>query len=121
MCLFREVPPRRRELLNSVICLVRPLADVSLKPYCSHPQRRTPNENRLGGAPMPAATPRQNYKNNIRQDFLTVTNGTWPNGTESVLTDMVAPAIPCASRISGANRPCFNDVFRQLAAVIKNP
>ena len=36
MCLFRDVPPQRREMLNSVICLARPLTDMSLKSGCSH-------------------------------------------------------------------------------------
>ena len=35
MCLFQDVPPQRREMLNSVICLVRPLTDMSLKSCCS--------------------------------------------------------------------------------------
>ena len=30
MCLFRDVPPRQRETLSSMICLARPLSDVSL-------------------------------------------------------------------------------------------
>ena len=36
MRLFRDVPPQRREMLKSVICLARPLTDVSLKSCCSH-------------------------------------------------------------------------------------
>ena len=36
MCLFRDVPPQRREMLNSVICPARPLTDVSLKSCCSY-------------------------------------------------------------------------------------
>ena len=35
MCLFRDVPPQRREMLNSVVCLAWPLTDVSLKSCCS--------------------------------------------------------------------------------------
>ena len=35
MCLFRDVPPQRREMLNSVSCPSRPLTDVSLKSCCS--------------------------------------------------------------------------------------
>ena len=35
MCLFRDVPPQRREMLNSVICLARLLTDVSQKSCCS--------------------------------------------------------------------------------------